>query len=126
MDLDRIKALIDLLAGSPIGELDLTEDGHRIRLVKNTVSAQAPIAPPAGEATVTAPMFGIFHLTPSPGAPPFVAVGDSVETGQPLGTIEAMKVFHAITADQAGRVDAILVTAGQEVETGTPLFRIVP
>jgi acetyl-CoA carboxylase biotin carboxyl carrier protein len=52
-------------------------------------------------------------------------VGDQIEAGQPLCTIEAMKVFHSVRAKDAGRVEAILVVSGQEVEVGTPLVRIV-
>ena len=143
MDLDRLKALIALLAESSIAELDLTEDGHRVRLVKGPLQSGAPItsrpaapesaaprptaAAPAGSAAtlVQSPLFGICHLTPSPGAPPFIAVGDQIEVGQQICTIEAMKVFHIVRAEQAGRVDAILVGAGQEVEMGTPLVRIL-
>ena len=143
MDLDRLRALIALLAESPIAELALTEDGHSVHLVKapppgGAQAASRPVvsrpmasrpaaATPAGcEATmVQSPLFGICHLTPSPGAPPFIAVGDRIEAGRQLCTIEAMKVFHSVRAEQAGHVDAILVASGQEVEMGTPLVRIV-
>ena len=133
MDLDRLKELIALLAESPIAELDLTEDGHRVRLVKGASQGSAPILSPPAVVTPTgssstlvqSPMFGICHLTPSPGAAPFIAVGDQIEAGQQLCTIEAMKVFHSVRSEKAGRVDAILVAAGQEVEVGTPLVRIV-
>ena len=74
---------------------------------------------------VQSSVFGICHLSPRPGAPPFIAVGDQIEAGQQLCTIEAMKVFQCVCAEQAGRVDAILIGSGQEVEVGTPLVRIL-
>jgi acetyl-CoA carboxylase biotin carboxyl carrier protein len=73
---------------------------------------------------VCAPMFGIVHLTPAPGEPPFVGVGDAVEEGQALCTIEAMKMFNAIESEFKGAVVEILVKPGDEVEAGQPLFRI--
>jgi acetyl-CoA carboxylase biotin carboxyl carrier protein len=73
---------------------------------------------------VCAPMFGIVHLTPTPGEPPFVGVGDAVEEGQALCTIEAMKMFNAIESEFKGNVVEILVRPGDEVEAGQPLFRI--
>jgi|HubBroStandDraft_2_1064218.scaffolds.fasta_scaffold921633_1 acetyl-CoA carboxylase biotin carboxyl carrier protein len=132
MDLLRLKALVDLLAGSALTELDLTEDGHRVRLVKAVVLSGERAAPPQAAPTVAtddvvvSPLFGVCHLTPSPGAAPFVAVGQCVEVGQMLCTIEAMKVFHQVKADRAGCVEAVLVGTGQDVDAGTPLMRIVP
>ena len=69
-------------------------------------------------------MFGIVHLTPAPGETPFVNPGDAVEEGQVLCTIEAMNMFNAIESEFSGAVLEILVTAGSEVESGQPLFRI--
>ena len=69
-------------------------------------------------------MFGVVHLTPAPGEPPFVQPGDTVEQGQVLCTIEAMKMFNAIESEVSGTVVEILVAAGSEVESGQPLFRI--
>ena len=141
MDLAKLKALVDLLAGSPIEELEIEEAGHRIRLVKrrDTVPGDQRPSPvssgggsPAeaaevradGAPLVVSPLFGTCHLAPGPGAPPFVAVGDGVTSGQPVCLIEAMKVFNTVAADRDGRVEAILVSDGQEVEVGTPLIRI--
>jgi biotin carboxyl carrier protein len=73
---------------------------------------------------VSAPLFGIFHRTAAPGTPPFVELGQTVEAGQKLAIIEAMKVFNTIAADAAGTVAEILAEAGQEVEPGQPLFRL--
>jgi acetyl-CoA carboxylase biotin carboxyl carrier protein len=69
-------------------------------------------------------MFGIVHLTPSPGDAPFVQVGDRVAEGQVLCTIEAMKMFNPVECDCQGTVSEVLVSPGSEVESGQPLFRI--
>lgn len=87
----------------------------------STTPDDAPVSEPQ---LVCAPMFGIVHLTPAPGEPPFVGVGDAVEEGQALCTIEAMKMFNAIESDFKGTVVEILVKPGDEVEAGQPLFRI--
>ena len=150
MDLERIKALIDLLAQSPLAEIELIEGDDKVRLVKTPAShegsagvamASAPSGEPQTESPapalvassghaeseaqpIEAPMFGIVHLTPAPGEAPFVRVGDTVTQGQVLCTIEAMKMFNSIESEFAGTVLAILVNAGDEVESGQPLFRV--
>ena len=154
MDLQKIKGLIDLLADSRLAELELIEGDEKIRLVKThrratsdasedippvprstpaegsaqpvlpAVSSITPDAPVSEPQLVCAPMFGIVHLTPAPGEPPFVGVGDAVEEGQALCTIEAMKMFNAIESEFKGTVIEILVKPGDEVEAGQPLFRI--
>ncbi len=143
MDLAKIKALIDLVSRSQVTELELTEGATTLRLSRSATSlAPHPVAPTASIAptaaavpptpsdspesldVVRAPSFGVFHRTPAPDAPPFATVGASVEAGQTLCLIEAMKVFTAIVAPQAGTVEAILVESGEEVEADQPLFRI--
>ncbi|QGZ62355.1 acetyl-CoA carboxylase biotin carboxyl carrier protein [Paraburkholderia acidisoli] len=104
--------------------------------------AGAPFAAPgvAGEATpaaaaaavpavpqghvVTSPMVGTFYRAPSPGADPFVQVGDTVKEGQTLCIIEAMKLLNEIESDTAGVVKEVLVENGQAVEYGQPLYVI--
>ena len=152
MDLRKLKTLIDLVSESGISELEVTEGEGKVRIVKNAppvyvqpAAAQyaAPIgvplaAPdaPAGEAAapaaaapaqpqghvVTSPMVGTFYRAPSPGADPFVQVGDTVKEGQTLCIIEAMKLLNEIESDVAGVVKEILVENGQAVEYGQPLF----
>lgn len=143
MDLQKIKALIELTAASGLAELDLEENGCRLRLLRgdapsliNTESlppgpAPAPSAP--GLQTkpelaeqpcfLNAPTFGVFCLTPAPDEAPFVRVGDAVQKGQKLCMLEAMKQFHAVNADRDGKIAAILAENGQEVDAGQPLFR---
>jgi acetyl-CoA carboxylase biotin carboxyl carrier protein len=86
-----------------------------------------PPAPPtaaAGEHMVTAPMVGTFYSAPSPGAKQFVDIGDEVQVGQVLCTIEAMKMMNQIESDVAGKIRAVLVKNGDPVEFGQPLFII--
>jgi acetyl-CoA carboxylase biotin carboxyl carrier protein len=77
-----------------------------------------------GEHMVTAPMVGTYYSAPSPGAKPYVEIGDEVVVGQVLCTIEAMKMMNQIECDAAGRVRAALVKNGEPVEFGQPLFII--
>lgn len=70
------------------------------------------------------PMVGTFYASPAPDKPPFVKVGDSVNVGDTLAIIEAMKMFNPIEADQAGTIVAILGESGQPVEFDQPLFVI--
>lgn len=151
MDLKKIKSLIDLLADSPLLELELIEGDDKVRLVKRyrgdaaaapardaafarepqshiaQDAAPLPVASPdmrVEPSIVRAPMFGVAHLRPSPNDPDFVNADDHVQAGQVLCTIEAMKVFHAIESEYEGRIAEVLVTSGVEVEAGQPLFRI--
>jgi acetyl-CoA carboxylase biotin carboxyl carrier protein len=88
-------------------------------------AAGAPAAPapaaPQGH-VVTSPMVGTFYRAPSPGADPFVQVGDTVKEGQTICIIEAMKLLNEIESDVSGVVKEILVDNGQAVEYGQPLF----
>ena len=89
--------------------------------------AAAPAAPEAAQPAghqLKSPMVGTFYRAPSPGAPPFAEVGQSVSKGQTLCIIEAMKLLNEIESDMAGTVKAILVENGQPVEYGQPLFVI--
>ncbi len=92
----------------------------------------APAHAPAGAThseparqQVCSPLYGVLHLTPSPDEPPFVAIGDAVTAGQTLCIVEAMKMFHQVTATRAGQVNAILAAGGAEVESGQPLFDLI-
>ena len=85
---------------------------------------EAPPAGPRADQAVTAPMVGTFYSSPAPGAKQFVEVGDTVQVGQVLCIIEAMKMMNQIESDKAGRVAAMLVKNGEPVEFGQPLFVI--
>jgi len=94
--------------------------------VASTHSA-APAPSAASEGTpVKSPMVGTFYRAPSPGAPAFVEVGQTVTVGQTLCIIEAMKLMNEIESDVAGVVTKILVESGQPVEYGEPLFLVSP
>jgi len=92
-----------------------------------TESATGGRAPAAGSGlpegqVLRSPMVGTFYASPSPDAPPFVKIGQSVKAGDTLGTIEAMKMFNPIEAEVSGTVVAILVESGQPVEFDEPMF----
>ncbi|MEW9573563.1 acetyl-CoA carboxylase biotin carboxyl carrier protein [Rhodanobacter sp. Si-c] len=153
MDLRKIKKLIDLLEESNLAELEIKEGEEVVRLSRvpkggvamaapapvamapapvATIAAPAPAtvaeapaadALPAGH-VVKAPMVGTFYASSSPGAPPFVKVGQQVKAGETLGVIEAMKMFNQIEADVAGTIQAILVENSQPVEFDQPMFVI--
>ncbi len=148
MDLRKLKKLIDLVQESGIGEIEITEGEEKVRISRQTAPGPMMMAPamqhlavgPAGTATgpagapaaaaepkghtLKSPMVGTFYRAPSPGAPSFVEVGQSVSKGQTLCIIEAMKLLNEIESDVAGTVKAILVENGQPVEYGQPLFLI--
>ena len=147
MDLRKLKTLIDLVAESGIAEIEVTEGEDKVRIVKHAqasvvapaatpamVAAAAPAAPasPVAAAPVEAvegnlvksPMVGTFYRSPSPGAKPFVEVGQTVKAGDTLCIIEAMKLLNEIEAEVAGEVREVLVDNGQPVEYGQPLFVI--
>jgi len=148
MDLRKLKKLIDLVEESGIAELEVTEGEEKVRIVKSgrpssdtavMLAAPAPVAaapaapavaapppPPAQPDGVElkSPMVGTFYRAASPGAKPFVEVGDSVKKGQTVCIIEAMKLMNEIESDQDGVVKAVLVENGQPVEYGEPLLII--
>lgn len=105
--------------------------------IANGVQEPGPVAVAAGSAPsapaqddgsfeVTAPLVGTFYHGPSPGARPFVEVGDEVEEGQQMAIVEAMKLMNAVTAEQPGRVVKVLVDDATPVEYGEPLFVLGP
>ena len=149
MDLRKLKTLIELVEGSGIAELEISEGEERVRITRTVsagqqmyaapapqqvvvaapaaapVAAAAPAAPAAPEGhVVKSPMVGTFYRSASPGSKAFVDVGQSVNSGDTLCIIEAMKLLNEIDADQAGVIKAILVENGQPVEFGQPLFVI--
>ncbi|HEY8084179.1 MAG TPA: acetyl-CoA carboxylase biotin carboxyl carrier protein [Methylophilaceae bacterium] len=145
MDLRKLKKLIDLVEESGISELELTEGEEKVRISRQqqgqvmqyapsymqAPQMAAPVAA-AAEAEVAAvdghvmksPMVGTFYRSPSPEAKTFVEIGASVNVGDTLCIIEAMKLLNTIEADHAGVIKAILVENGHPVEYGEPLFII--
>lgn len=147
--LELARALARVAREEGLAEIDYRHEDSRIHLVVDTgeVAAVAPqpvmvqaapraqAAPPARPATepandhlkpVVTPLAGVFYRAPSPGAAPFVQVGDRVSVGQTLCIIEAMKLMNEIAAEVPGRVASILVENGQVVESGQKLFLLEP
>jgi len=136
MDLEKIITLIDFVGRSNVTELSVTEKDTTVRIfrTRNHTPARPDPVPSAtlgsvasavaSSNTVTAPIFGILHRSPAPGEPPFVKVGDAVETGQTLFIIEAMKVFNRVTASRPGRIVALTEVDGAEVDAGEMLAEI--
>lgn len=144
IDDELIRRLADLMAEKGLGEIELAEEGRSLRVSRAgqmvsvaAASAAAPVAAapaaanaPAAAATastegsVTSPMVGTVYTSPEPEAPPYVSVGTTVEEGQTLMIVEAMKVMNAIRAPKAGRVAEIMVTNAQPVEYGEVLMVI--
>jgi len=149
MDLRKLKKLIDLVQESGIAELEITEGEEKVRISRVGQGAQAMVVPTQASApvptvaalaaapsasetpapveghVVKSPMVGTFYRAASPGAKPFVEVGDEVNPGDTLCIIEAMKLLNEIEADQGGAVKEVYVENGQPVEYGEPLFLIV-
>jgi acetyl-CoA carboxylase biotin carboxyl carrier protein len=75
-------------------------------------------------ADLLAPLSGVLHLSPSPNAAAFVAVGQAIKRGDTLCIVEAMKVFNRVTAERDGLIEAVLVESGSEIEAGQTLMRI--
>ena len=150
MDLRKLKKLIDLVEESGIAEIEVTEGEEKVRITRSLAAPQpvyaaapamaaapapaaaAPVAaagaPAAPERDLskaqTSPMVGTFYRAPGPNAPVFVEVGQSVNAGDTLCIIEAMKLMNEIEAERSGVVKEILVENGQPVEFGEPLFII--
>jgi acetyl-CoA carboxylase biotin carboxyl carrier protein len=135
VDGDLVRALAALLDETGLNEIEYAVGEKRIRVARSgapvSVVASVSAAPPAVAApsspsiaaadAVKAPMVGIVHLSPQPGAPPFVQAGDTVREGQTLFIVEAMKVMNQIPAPRAGRLAQILVANGAPVEYGQVL-----
>ena len=149
MDLRKLKTLIDLVSDSNVSELEITEAEGKVRIVKSNSApllvqpaapalAAAPLAQAIAVTTAAAeaapaietrhavksPMVGTFYRSASPGAKPFVELGDVVKEGDTICIIEAMKILNEIEADKSGTVSKILCENGQAVEYGQPLFLI--
>lgn len=140
MELKDIKELMRLLDKSGLTELEFDDGDTRIYLSKAVQAVQvAPVAqaaaapaaeakcPPAESGTVIeSPMIGTYYSAPSPGAEPFVKAGDTVDKGQTLCIIEAMKIMNTIEADYRCKILRVLTENGAPVEYGQPIFIVEP
>ena len=144
----RVEELIQVLQGSTIGEFELTEAGTEIIIRRrpdlmmvsvptqllNLAHPGTPIVPgnngqPAQEDTglsIISPLTGVYYVSPSPSTPPFVKPGDTVQVGQVVALIEAMKVFNEIQSEVAGRVIELVAQNGDVVQKGDVLIRTEP
>lgn len=150
MDIRKVKKLIELLEESNIGEIEIKEGEDSVRISRQSyqppamtyaapppiaapASASAPADTPAAESAAAAPnadnavlspMVGTFYRSPSPEAPSFIEVGQTIRVGDVLCIVEAMKMMNQIEADRAGTVTAIHVENGEAVEFDQPLISI--
>jgi acetyl-CoA carboxylase biotin carboxyl carrier protein len=153
VDIRKVRKLIELLNESGIAEIEIKEGEESVRISRERApAAPSPIFMPGGTMTpsgggeapthsgavtkpeteeptisghhITSPMVGTFYRAPSPGAKPFVDIGQKVEVGDTLCIIEAMKMLNQIEADKAGMIAAVLAENGQPVEFGQSLFVI--
>ena len=154
MDIRKVKKLIELLEESNIGEIEIKEGEESVRISRHgnqptapvayatpapvapapapaaataealAAEAAAPAAAPVADNAVLSPMVGTFYRAPSPEAPSFVEVGQTVRVGDVLCIVEAMKMMNQIEADRAGTVTAIHVENGEAVEFDQPLISI--
>jgi len=146
IDPSQVRELADLLSENNLTEIEVTDGERKIRVRREPAPVSAVPAPAAaalapqpmmappmhaepaigdvvGE-TVKSPMVGTAYLSPEPGAPPFVSVGDAVKAGDTLLIVEAMKVMNPITAPHGGIIKQLLVEPGQPVEFDQPLVVI--
>lgn len=152
MDLRKLKTVLALMRKYDLVEIELEEEGEKVRLRKAAPEAErpprapapppaAPVAPapaaaeePAGKLPekkpglleILSPIVGTFYRSPKPGDPPFVEVGQHVAKGATVCIVEAMKVMNEIKTDHAGTVEEILAENGAPVEYGQVLIRIRP
>lgn len=150
IDFAELKRLIDLFAASSLGEMEIEQAGFRVRLTSPWAHARAAVPggisfpgralegasaqkeagqggyEAEGLATIDAPMVGTFYTSPAPGEPPFLLPGDTVEPGQTVCIVEAMKIMNEVQAKVPGIIEKILVESGDAVEFGQPLFTLRP
>ena len=147
MDLESIKALLELVDGTDINELEYEDEDLRISVRRGAPPAAAVYAAPMGAApapapssassaaaavaasggkTIESPFVGTFYRAPAPDSAPFTDVGQRVTKGQTLCIVEAMKLMNEIEAEIGGTVRQILVENAQPVEFGQALFVIDP
>jgi acetyl-CoA carboxylase biotin carboxyl carrier protein len=145
--LKRVEDLINVLEGSSIGELKLTEgeteiiirrSPHMVLTAAPTMIETHPGLPTANgipashpskvdkSLPIVAPLTGVYYSAPSPTTPPFVNMGEIIHVGQVVALVEAMKVFNEINAEVSGRVTSLIAKNGNVVQKGDVLMRVEP
>ena len=140
IDQELIRELAQLLSETGLSEIEIEQNGLRVRVARQMGVAAVPVATPGMPApvaapvppglidpakhpgTVASPMVGTAYLAPEPGAKPFVDIGSVVRAGETLLIIEAMKTMNQIPAPRSGTVIQILIEDGTPVEFGEPLM----
>jgi acetyl-CoA carboxylase biotin carboxyl carrier protein len=153
-DLKELRELVDFLKENKIAEFDLDRGDMKVRLkfesaamdmaqmsrllaaqpvaaaapapAASAPAAAAPVDADAGLKPVKSPIVGTFYEAASPGAPPFVKIGDQVEVGTVLCIVEAMKLMNEIESDVAGEIVKLVAANGAPVEFGQPLYMVKP
>ena len=144
MNLEKVKDLINIIRSTDITEIELENDGSKIKIKRGCQKIEYPTGDidqqakgpynisevkeeeDSNQETVTAPMVGTFYRAPAPDAAPYVEVGDIVNPGDILCIIEAMKLMNEIEVETRGKIVDILAKNGEPVEYGEPLFFIEP
>lgn len=142
MDYEVVRELIDIAKNSGVSELEVEQEGLRVRVRMDAQEAGHVVdfgalnpAPSAalhdsavdeGLIAVRSPMVGTYYSAPSPGAEPFVRVGDVIEAGQTLCIVEAMKLMNEIVAEEPGTIREVCCSDGAPVEFDSPLFFVEP
>jgi acetyl-CoA carboxylase biotin carboxyl carrier protein len=138
MELEKLKEFINFMNENSLCELEIEEEGRRIRLKKFSenqpvmISQISPQITPEKESKkeglieIKSPMVGTFYRAPSPGVKPYVEIGDSIKPSDVVCIIEAMKLMNEIKAEIGGKITQILVENGQPVEFGQTLFVLEP
>jgi acetyl-CoA carboxylase biotin carboxyl carrier protein len=148
MNIKEIKEMINLMNENGLLELEVEKDGMRIRLKKASSAAELAGGPiiveshgpaseppkpaaaeekaPAKSVEIRAPMVGTLYRAPAPEAPPYAEAGQTIEVGQVICIIEAMKLMNEIKSEVRGKILEILVDNAEPVEYGQPLFLIEP
>ena len=142
-----IEDMLALMEARGLVELEMEHQGLRLRLKKATSnpspqvveyvsgvphpssspsSGSRPAAEESHRTVVKSPMVGTFYRAPAPDSPPFVEIGQDLESGQVVCIIEAMKLMNEIKSDISGRIVDVLVENGAAVEFGQPLFAVEP
>lgn len=134
-EIEEIKEVISLAENAGITELELEEDGKRIKIKRAAnqndsslgILEKSPVLEDDDNDNyekIVSPLVGTFYRNPSPSSPPYVEIGDMISVGQTIGLLEAMKLFNEIKSEIAGRIVKILVEDAQLVETQQVLFLV--
>lgn len=129
-----IRKYAELMQELGLTGLEITQDNQVVRLERTTAASEktVPVIPvqkqpqeqPQDYISVKSPLVGLFYAAPAENAAPYVSVGDTVQKGQTLCIVEAMKLMNEIQAEESGTITEICIGNGQMVEYGTELFRI--